>query len=298
MTATVAADFAFEPKVWQDHIMAYFDQKLVFGATAFRDNTLTTQPGLTVTFPYFKPIGDAEEPAESEGLQVDSISDDSFTATVKEVAKAVGIKKKAFKKSATSSDRIIQEVQMQLGRKMAEKVDNDLLAEFSASGNFVNGYTATQAGDVMTVNKLATAKIKAFGDRAGEALVCQMHSRQLLDLMRDATFAGLKADNTLLPGMVIDGMVTQLLGMIIIVNDKMPATAAQISSTDAYRAFIHKADAYGICMKQDMEVESDYDILHREWVFTTNEWYAVKSLHAKVATDDLRTAEIITTVGA
>jgi hypothetical protein len=58
---TQATDFAFAPKVWQDHIMAYFDRKLVYGAFALRDDSLKAAPGLTQNFPYFKAIGDAEE---------------------------------------------------------------------------------------------------------------------------------------------------------------------------------------------------------------------------------------------
>jgi hypothetical protein len=69
-----------------------------------------------------------------------------------------------------------------------------------------------------------------------------------------------------------------------------------ISGKDAYSAFIHKMNPYGIIIKQDMEMESDYDILAREWVFTGNEWYGVKSFHGKVAALDKRTARLTTTV--
>lgn len=82
MGATQSGDFAFSPKVWQEHISAYFDKKLVFGAYALQDNTLTAAPGETVNFPYFKAIGAAQEPAQDEGLAVDKLQDDSFSATV------------------------------------------------------------------------------------------------------------------------------------------------------------------------------------------------------------------------
>jgi len=64
------------------------------------------------------------------------------------------------------------------------------------------------------------------------------------------------------------------------------------------RPFMHKANAYGLHMKQEIEIEIDYDLLHREWVLTSNQCYAIKSLHAKVDSGHPRTAEIITTVGA
>ncbi len=299
MSATQSSDFAFSPVVWQDHIRAYFDRLLVYGAFAAKDDSLQPDAGkgTTVSFPFFTKAGDAQEPAESEGLLVDNIEDDSFTCTVKEVGKAIGIKKKAFKKSAARSAVIVDEVQRQIARVHAEKVDKDLVAEFAANGNFRNGYTATDNLHTMNIRTLNTARNVAFGDKANKALVCFMHSLQYNDLMNDTTGGFLKAD-ALDPMAWVEGFMGRVLGMAIVVVDTVPATASQIDSTNAYRAFIHKANPYGICTKQEMEVESDYDILAREWVFTGNEWYGVKSFHAKAAADDYRTAEVITTVSA
>lgn len=295
MGATVSTDWNFAPKVWKDHIAAYFDRKLVYGAMAVVDRTLEAQPGDTVNFPYFKTIGDAEEPSETEGLGVDNLSDDSFSATVKEVGKAVGIKKKAFIKSAASAERLRSEAQGQIGRVHAEKVDRDLLTEFSGVGNFRNGYTATAAAHTMNVRTLNSARISGLGDRADEALVCYMHSKQYLDMMNDSTAGFLKADAND-PMAMVKGFMGRLLGMAIVVVDTVPATAAQIDSTNAYRAFIHTAEPYGILVKEDMDVEDDYDILMREWVVAGTQWYAVKSFHAKIDAANYRTIEVITTV--
>lgn len=295
MSATKSTDWSFDPKVWQDHIDAYFRTKLVYGAFAANDATLETAPGLTVNFPYFKAIGAVEEPAEDEGLTVDNLSDDSFSATVKEVGKAVGIKKKAFKKSAASADRLMQQAQMQIGRRMAEKLDTDLLDEFTTSGNYVNGYTATLSTHTMSASRLLEAKIVGLGDRADEAKVVFMHSRQYLNLMNDSGSGFMKADATD-PLTLVKGFMGYIVGLAVVVVDSTKATAAQIASTNAYRAFIHTEAAYAYLQKQDMEIEDDYDILMREWVVAADKWYAVKSMHGKVDTQDLRTVEVITTV--
>jgi N4-gp56 family major capsid protein len=294
MSATLSTAWNFDPKVWQDHIDAYFRKKLVYGAFAASDNTLATAPGLTINFPYFKTIGDVEEPAEDEGLTVDNLSDDTFTATVKEVGKAVGIKKKAFKKSAASAERLMSQAQSQIGRRMAEKLDKDLLAEFSAGGNFVNGFTAAAAGDTMTAKNLLTAKIKGLGDRHDEAKVVFMHSLQLLDLMNDSSAGFMKAD-ALDPNMLVQGFKGYLLGMAVVTVDSVPAST-QVGGKNTYRCFLHTADSYAFLTKQDMELESDYDILMREWVVAADQWYAVKSYHAKIDPSNYRTVECITTV--
>jgi hypothetical protein len=299
MSATVGADFVFTPKVWQDHVRAYFDKKLVYGSVALRNDDLKPDAGKgdTVSFPYFKAIGAAEEPAESSGLQVDKLQDDSFTCQVKEVGKAVGIKKKAFKVSAARTATIIDEIQRQIGRVHAEKVDADLLTEMSTSGNYVDGFTATLNSDKMTVRVLNQAKTVGFGDKADQSIVCFMHSLQFMDLLNDTT-AGFLQANALDPMAMVEGFKGRLLGMAIVVADTIPNNGgAQIASKAAYNAFIHKMNPYGIIIKQDMEMESDYDILQREWVFTGNEWYGVKSFHGKVASLDKRTCRLTTVTG-
>lgn len=289
---TTAADFVFEPKVWSDHIQAYFDRFLTFGAFAVRNNELTAEgSGLTVNFPYFKAIGDAEEIAENAALTVDKLSDDSFSATVFEVGKAVGFTRKSFKKSAASQDAIMAEAQRQIARVHAEKVDKKLHAEIETSGTV--GYAAAAAGDIMNIRSLNVGKIKAFGDKHDQAQVCFMHSLQLLDLQNDTTAGFLKADAND-PLNMVKGFSGRLLNMAIVVNDSI-TKLAQIGGKDVYRAIICKENAFGIMMKQEMEMDYDKDILAREYLVTGNEWYAVKNFDKKVSADDKKIAFVTTT---
>lgn len=277
MPATVAADFNFTPKVWQDHIMAYFDRKLVYGAFALRDDSLTAAPGLTQNFPFFKKIGAAENPSEDEGLLVDNLTDDSFNVTVSEVSKAVGVTKKAFKVSAARTDRVIQEVQEQIGRVMAEKVDSDLYTAFSAS--YTSGYVSAAGNSYGTMNivNLNIGKIVAFGDKHKDSVAIFMHSMQFLDLMTNST-SGFLVANALDPMFMVEGFEGRLGGVAIVSVDTVGKnTAGQINSKNAYDAWIHKANAYGFMVKQEMELEHDYDMLHRQWVFAGDQWYGCRS---------------------
>lgn len=278
MAATVSTDFVFQPKVWKEHISAYFRDKLVFGAIAMSDDSLAQEPGTTINFPYFKKVGAAEEPLETASLTVDNIEDDSFSATVKEVGKAIGVKKKAFKVSAARTERIIQEITSQIARVHAEKVDDDLLAEFSGVGNHVAPTLTITGANVRSINE---GKVLAFGDLHTDAIALQIHSLDMLSVMNDTTAGLLKADATD-PMYGVPGYRGRLLGMAVFENDKVAAGAA----------YVHKMDPYGYIMKQDMELESDYDILAREWVFTGNQWYAVKSFHAKIAANDYKSAKL------
>lgn len=277
MAATVSTDFVFEPKVWKEHVAAYFRDKLVFGAIAMMDDTLTREPGETVNFPYFSPIGAVEEPAETAVLSVDNLSDDSFSATVKEIGKAVGIKKKAFKVSAARTERIIEEITAQIGRVHAEKLDDDLLAEF---GNVAN-HEGVSVGAGPTIQKINQGKVTAFGDLHTDAMALQIHSLDMLAVVNDTNTGFLKADAND-PMIRVPGFMGRMLGMAVFEVDKVAQGAC----------YAHKLDPYGVMIKQDMELESDYDILAREWVFTGNQWYAVKSFHAKISLDDKKSAKI------
>lgn len=291
--STESSDFVFVPKVWSDHIQAYFDQYLVYGAFALRNDQLKAEgSGETVNFPYFKAISGAEEPLENEVLNVDSLSDDSFSATVFEVGKAVGFKKKAFKKSAASADRIMAEAQRQIARVHAEKLDAKLLTEMQTS--YTQGFTGTVAADSMNIRNLNSGKIKAFGDKHKDAVVCFMHSLQFLDLMNDNTAGFLKADAND-PMAMVNGFEGRMLGMAIVTVDSV-TKVTDIDSKDAYRALICKENAYGIMTKQEMEMDSDKDILAREIIVTGNEWYAVKNFDKKISNLDKKIAAVTTTV--
>lgn len=293
--STSSSDFAFEPKVWSDHIQAYFDRMLVYGAFALRNDDLKEEgTGLTVNFPYYKTIGDAEEPAEDEVLTVDKLQDDSFNATVFEVAKAVGFKKKAFKVSADTTSGIMSEAQRQIARVHAEKVDKKLLTEMGTS--YTDGFTGTAAADVMNIRNQNRGKIVAFGDKHKQSVVHFMHSLQFLDMMNDTSAGFLKADANS-PYAMINGYEGNLLGMEIITVDTVPQVA-DIDGKNAYRSYICKENAYGIMMKQEMEMDSDKDILAREIIVTGNEWYAVKNFDKKISSLDKKIAAITTPVSA
>jgi hypothetical protein len=284
MPTTLPADFAFSPKVWQDHVEAYFDKKLAFGALALKVKRLVMDKGTTINFPYFKAIGAVEEPAVDEALSVDKLEDDSFNATVKEVGKAVGVRRGSYYASAADRARIDAEIQRQIGRVHAEKVEADLISEINTEGNYVQGYTGTAAAHQLNIRSVLDAKIVGFGDKQEDAAAIFMHSLCFATMMKDSTAGFLKADAND-PLFRVAGFAGRLLGMAVIVTDQCPQ-GTDIDSKKAYESFIVKPNAYGIITKQEMLMESDYDMLNREMVFAGTQWYAVKAFHGKVHADD------------
>jgi len=288
MPGTVASDFAFVPKVWKDHITAYFNSKLVFGAFAVTDDTLTQAPGETVTFPYFKAISAAENPAETADLTIDKLTDDSFTATVAEVGKAVSFTDKSLRKSGAKADKIFDEAQMQIGRVIAEKVDLDLVTEMNTGGNYDVGFTgaAADATGFCTVSNLFRQKTISFGDRSNEAEVIFMHSLHYLSMVTDTNTGMLKADAND-PMYLVPGFMGRLFGAAVIVTDNVPV-GPTVATKKSFYSFTCKKNAIGYMLANDLIFEKDRDIIARETIITATEWYAVKAFHAKIGATDKR----------
>src|SRR6185503_14236267 len=99
---------------------------------------------------------------------------------------------------AARTEEIISEVQRQIARVMAEKIDGDLITEFATSGNYQAGYTGATSADKMSISNLNTGRITAFGDLFGDAKVCFMHSLQFLSLMNNSS-SGFLQGNALDP---------------------------------------------------------------------------------------------------
>lgn len=286
MGTTLPADFNFQPKVWADHVSAFFPKKLVFGQLAVPDYTLTSQPGTTINFPYFKQIGAAEKPGVSDTLSIDKLTDDSFSATVSEIAKAVGVRKAAFYGSAANQDRISGEIQQQIARVIAEQIDADIITEVNTASNYEQGYTASADTHTASVGRILEGLVTAFGDKQDQAVALFMHSQHFLSIMTDSTAGFLKADAND-PFWNMPGFLGRLLGKAVFVSDQVPQGTA-ISGKRVYQMFAMKANPYGYMVKQDMDLEMDKDILAREVVFAATQWSAVKAFHAKIHAEDKR----------
>lgn len=287
MTATRAADFTFVPQVASQHIQAYFDKELSFGALALIDKTLTAQPGDTVTFPYYKKIGAAEDLTEATAMSVDKLQDDKFTVSVKEMGKAVGFSKSAHRKSGAGQAMNEQEAYRQIARVMAEKVESDLITTINQAGQSTAGKLATTATEYCNINDLLMSKIIGFGDKQKDAQAIIMHSLDYANLMTNQSSGFLKADaNDPFWGRA--GFEGRLLGMAVFLNDNVPEVAGGVAGKKAWYHFITKANPYGIYMAEEMQLDTDKDILTRETIIAATEWYGVLSLHSKVDAADKR----------
>ena len=326
MAITTKSDWTFDPQVASGYISAYFRERLIWaklawmpaGEKEFNEKT----PGGKITFPYWGKIGAAQDKVESVAMAVDKITDNEFMAEIKAISKAVSITDAARKYSGATREELESEVHRQIGRVMAEKVDKDVLAELSlaTSSDSVennNGdVTITSTFDPATrgiddvkvrpmrcnIRNITKVLTEGFGDRRNEAKVIILHPKHYNDIETDQGAGFLKADANdplyKLPGFV--GRSNLFLGLAFFINEGVPL-GNKITVTDSagttqkfqeYKSFILKADPLGFWPKQKPLLEYARDILKSDDYVACTQWYAVKSFHKKISSQDVRVLNV------
>ena len=334
MPLTKTGDLTFKNQIRLDYVQAYFRKKLIW--TRFAQLLLkefSGIPGKKVDIPYFDKIGDAEKPGEDDKLSVDKLGDNSFSGTVYEVGKAVGITDSARYEKGSTDEKWEKEVGNQMGRVMAEQMDADALAVLNNDGTvntdgatgadsaghdkiddlpsaitLTTPFTAAKGADTaaysnnaLNVRKLQRYYTRGFGDRANEATIQIMHSHAYTDVVVDTTAGFLKAD-AVSPFKGLDGYESNFLGKETFKIDNLPKDK-KITFTDSasasqkyqtYKTFVLKPEAYTMMLKKSAMFETARDILARQDIQSVTQWYTFMTLHKRVDTMDKRAIGITT----
>jgi N4-gp56 family major capsid protein len=262
-TTTLKSDMIV-PEVFGDIVTAKFKGKLVIANFALTDTTLVGNPGDTVHFPKWNPIGDAEDLEEDVAMVPEVLTSSDADATVKEVGKAVVISDQALLSSIGDP---LDEAGAQVGKVVARKIDADLVSE---------AVTNCPEGRVVDTNdefyeKVADAK-SLWGDEAEEIAVLLVHSKMYTALLKDANF--ISADKYP-AGVLITGAIGTLYGVPVMITDRVPyATETGIATS-----IMLERNALGYITKRAPIVETGRDILKRNTIITTNVHYAVKLIN-------------------
>jgi N4-gp56 family major capsid protein len=265
MATTKKAD-VIVPEVFGDIVTAKFKGKLVIANFALTDTTLVGNPGDTVHFPKWNPIGDAEDLTEDVAMVPEKLTSSDAEATVKEVGKAVTITDQALLSSIGDP---LDEAATQVGKVVARKIDADLIAE--AVNNCPAGRKILAAVTDEFYEKVADAK-SLWGDEAEEIAVLLVHSRMYTALLKDANF--ISADKYP-AGVLITGAIGTLYGVPVMITDRVPYA----TDTSVATSIMLERNALGYITKRAPIVETGRDILKRNTIITTNVHYAVKLIN-------------------
>lgn len=241
-----------DPQVLADMISAELENAIRFSPLARVDRTLVGRPGSTITVPKFKYIGDADDVAEGEAIDLALLETATEEFTIKKAGKGVEITDEAILSGLGDP---IGEAARQLTMSIANKVDNDVLAALDTTSLV---YSEGTAWDLDTISNA----IDIFNDEDDEPMVLIMNPKDAAQL-RKAVAGDWDRASDLGDDIIVRGTYGAVLGAQVVRSRKVPEGTA----------YLVKQGALAIYMKRNVEIESDRDIVRKTTVITADQHY-------------------------
>jgi N4-gp56 family major capsid protein len=242
------------PEVLKDMIQAELPNAIRFAPLANVDNSLAGRPGDTVTVPRFSYIGDAADVAEGTAIDIALLETSTDTFTIKKAGKGIEVTDEAV---LSGYGDPIGEGTRQLSLAIANKVDNDVLAELATTSLV---YSAGTAWNLDTIDNA----IAIFNDEDPEAMVLLMNPKDALELRKNVAESWTRG-TALGDNVIVSGAFGEVLGAQVVRSRKLAEGTA----------YLVKRGALQIFMKRNVDVETDRDIVKKTTVVTADEHYGV-----------------------
>lgn len=266
-SGTTKLENMVDPEVMAPMITAKLTEKIVATPFAKIDTTLVGRPGSTITIPRYKYIGEAEDVAEGVEAGVVKLETDTDEYSVKKAMKAVTLTDEAI---LSGYGNPVGEANSQLGKAIADKIDNDVMDELKKA-------RLTYEGTTISYNDVVDA-IDKFNEEENVPKVMFIHPKQVSELRKDTNFIS----NDKYPNNVI---MRGEIGMIA--NTRIVATKKAINDAGTYflnpivqlRAESQTGDdelsAVTIFLKRSVNVETERHTLSRTTDISVDEHYIV-----------------------
>lgn len=249
MAQTKKADL-INPEVLANVVSAKLENAIRFTPYADVDNTLVGQPGDTITRPKYAYIGPAEDLQEGVAMDTEKMSMTTTQVTVKETGKAVSVTQTAV---ITNINGTLAEAGRQLAMSLADKVEIDYINELK---------TAKLTASVPASATGILDAIEVFDSEDEENYVLHIHPKDYNKLVKSLFNVGGSVQDRA----ITSGQVAELVGVSNIQKTKRTAEG---------EFFLQRKGAMEIVNKKKPEAYTDFDILKREHVLSTNYHYGV-----------------------
>lgn len=237
-------------------ISAQLPNLIRFSPLASVDNSLVGRPGDTVTVPKFAYIGDAADVAEGQPISLDLLQASTTAFSIKKIGKGAELTDEALLSGYGDPQG---EAVRQMSMSIANKVDNDALAELATATLTY----ATPASGSLTVAEVDAAQ-QVFGDEELGSMVLIAHPKDAAVLRADA--AGQWARASELGDTILqNGTFGEVLGAQVVRSNKLAEGTA----------YLVKQGALGLYMKRNAAVETDRDIVNKTTVITADQHYGI-----------------------
>lgn len=208
-----------DPEVLADMVSAKIPKKIRVTPFAKIDTKLEGQPGDTITIPSWGYIGDAQDVAEGQNVEIEAMSTSTKKATIKKAMKGVCLTDEAV---LSGYGNPVGEAGNQLALSIAAKTDNDAMDAL---------FTATLAFDG-TANKIAyngvVDAIDVFQEEVNTQKVLFVHPEQVTSLRKDSNF--ISADKYT-AGVMLTGEIGMVSNARIVPSKKVPKITATVGAS-------------------------------------------------------------------
>lgn len=208
-TTTLVNGDVFDPQVVSDMINAKVEKKAVMMGYVKVDNTLSGNPGSTVTIPKWGYIGEAQDYAEGDPIDTTKMAYTTSEYSIKKIGKGVRLTDEA---QLSGYGNPMGTATNQIAMSISEKLDNDRVAVLYDSKNVYDG-TAGVIGYSGIVNA-----VDIFNEEEESKKVMLIHSKQKTQLRLDPDF--LSADK-FEAGVMASGSIGRIAGCDIVISNKV-----------------------------------------------------------------------------
>lgn len=270
MAVTMMKD-VINPEVMGDMIGAKVEAMLKVTKYAKLDTALQGVPGDTKTVPSWNYIGDAEDVAEGEEVDLTAMTAGTKTFTVKKAMKSVGITQESVNSGLGNP---IGQAESQLARAVAGKVDSDVLAALLTA-------TATSGTGTEVISyKGIVEAVGKFREEEITEKVMFVNPDQVTTLRLDENFISADKYNY---NVVATGEIGTIAGVHIVPSKKI------VASGDKFTCPIVKLEpaspeteytedelpAVTIFLKKDIQTDHDWISRKQTHEVTVSKYYGV-----------------------
>lgn len=218
-----------------------------------KNYTLPAGSGKTITVPKYAAVT-AADLTEGTAVANTAVSTDGATLTVAEVGVMATVTDMARR---TSAANVIGDVGTLLGRSIAKKMDQDLIALFDGFSTAIgDGTTAITAAKIFE----AVAKLRA-NEVPAQDIACVLHPNIAYDLKSSMTntFATATAGGVFGGDLANEAMRTGYVGQLAGVPVFEAASMANSGNAGDYKGAVFHMNAIGLATMQDISIETERD---------------------------------------
>jgi N4-gp56 family major capsid protein len=256
VVTTLLSDL-IDPEVMADSISAELQARIAAKGFMKVDTTLNAKPGSTIVVPRFNYIGPAADLAEGVEGDVEALTTNEKSYTVKKAVKNVELTDEAV---LSGFGDPVGETNRQLRMALEDKVDNDALNLLATDG----GIYSITTGAALSYEGVAQAMGEFNDEEQGIETYLLVSQEGMKDLRADAKLLG---NETLSAELIAQGVVGKIAGANIIISNKLNGT------NGTRQAFLLKKDAITAFLKRDVNLETARNVLAKKTLFSVDEHY-------------------------